>query len=93
MNKIESIIAPVDGYDSPEGLYPIRFVDGEFNGVVARIGNFKENDQGQLVFDVEILEGKIEDSKQEAFEDLINQFIREAVEEAMRQYKKEGTNE
>lgn len=60
----------LDGFDEKE-IRPFRILEGEFSGVVVRLGKAWFEEEDKLSFEVDILEGKIDNEQSER----LNQFL------------------
>lgn len=66
----------LDGYDEQE-IRPFRILEGEFSGIVVRLGKAWFEGEDKLSFEVDILEGKIDDDQN----DRLNQFLAKIIME------------
>lgn len=67
-------------------IRPIRITEGEFEGVVVRFGRawFPENEDNNLSFEVDIIEGTIEKEQEPRLHDFLGQVLMAFIQEEMK---------
>jgi len=70
----------------PDKIRPIRIIEGEFEGLVVRFGRawFPENEDNNLSFEIDILEGTIEKEQEPRLHDFLGQVLLAFIQEEMK---------
>jgi len=70
----------------PDKIRPIRIIEGEFEGLVVRFGRawFPENEDNNLSFEIDILEGTIEKEQEPRLHDFLGQVLIAFIQEEMK---------
>jgi hypothetical protein len=84
MNYDELMKLSPEYQNSPEDMCPIKIMSGEFEGIVYQLGKLRFEEEDKLSFEMEVLDGKIPDGKDEEFNDLIGKYIIHLLMEQIR---------
>ena len=68
----------LDGFDEKE-IRPFRILEGEFSGIVVRLGKASFEGEDNLCFEMDILEGKIEDEQSNRLNQFLGAIIMEFI--------------
>jgi hypothetical protein len=68
----------LDGYDKQE-IQPFRILEGEFSGLVIRLGKAWFEGEDNLCFEMDILEGKIDDEQSARLNQFLGSIIMEFI--------------